>query len=52
MLGEQNPKDMVNKRDLKEKYATEEEPNTGAFLSAEVLEDAKLSKGKSMPSLR
>ena len=52
MLGEQNPKDMVNKRDLKEKYATVEEPNTGAFLSAEAFEDAKLSKGKSMPSLR
>ena len=46
------PKDLVDKDNLKEKSATVEEPNTGTFLNATNLEDIKLSKGKSMPSLR
>ena len=47
-----NPKDLVDKDGLKEKAATVEEPNTGTFLNATNLEDIRLSKGKSMPSLR
>ena len=47
-----NPKDLVDKDSLMEKSATVEEPNTGRFLDASNLDDLKLSKGKSMPSLR
>ena len=47
-----NPKDLVDKSCLQEKSATVEEPNAGAFLQASNLEDSRLSKGNSMPSLR
>merc|ERR1712038_193711 len=47
-----NPKDLVDKDTLTEKSATVEEPNTGTLLNAGDMEDTRLSKGKSMPSLR
>ena len=47
-----NPKDLVDKDTLMEKSATVEEPNTGTLLNAGDMEDTRLSKGKSMPSLR